>query len=113
MALWPETCDALLQMQHCHESTSIRTLFLEVVNLGDELMALTITRIAFAWIALMLIVPIVIASMVVACLVYPCAWLSVYKIKRPRDLGGAQSDHDNPYGDNQLPLARVWEIEGR
>jgi hypothetical protein len=76
-------------------------------------MALTITRIAFAWIALMLIVPIVIASVVIACLIYPCVWLSVYKSEARSELRGALSGHDNLSSDHQLQLARVWEIEGR
>lgn len=74
-------------------------------------MALTVARVAFAWIAVMLIVPIVIASVVVACLVYPCVWLSVYKEEARREPRG-QGDQDL-YNENQLQLARLWEIEGR
>jgi hypothetical protein len=60
----------------------------------------------------MLIAPIIIASVVVACLVYPCVWLSVYKGGLSRDLDGTPSDEDL-YNENQLQLARLWEIEGR
>jgi hypothetical protein len=72
----------------------------------------TLVRGAFAWIAVMLIVPIVIASVVVACLVYPCVWLSLYKGGLSRDPDGAPNDQD-PYNENELQLARLWEIEGR
>lgn len=62
----------------------------------------------------MLIVPVVIASVVVACLVYPCVWLSLYKDKGglSRDPDGTPNDQDL-YNENQLQLARLWEIEGR
>lgn len=75
-------------------------------------MALTLARVAFAWIAVMLIVPIVIASVVVACLVYPLAWLSTYKEEARREPQRTQSDQDL-YDENQLQLARLWELEGR
>jgi hypothetical protein len=75
-------------------------------------MAHTLARGAFAWIAVMLIVPIIIASVVVACLVYPCVWLSLYKEGPPRDQDGTLNDQDL-YNENQLQLARIWEIEGR
>jgi len=60
----------------------------------------------------MLIVPVVIASVVVACLVYPCVWLSLYKGGLPRDPDGTPNDQDLD-NENQLQLARLWEIEGR
>jgi hypothetical protein len=60
----------------------------------------------------MLIVPIVIASVVVACLVYPCAWLSFYKGEPSREPDGAPNDEDR-YNENQLQLANLWEMEGR
>ena len=75
-------------------------------------MAHTLVRGAFAWIALMLIVPIVIASVVVACMVYPCVWLSLYKGELSRDPDGTPTGQDL-YNQNQLQLARLWEIEGR
>jgi hypothetical protein len=75
-------------------------------------MAHTLVRGAFAWIAVMLIVPIVIASVVVACLVYPCVWLSRHEEGPSRDPAGAPSEQDL-YSENQLKLARLWEIEGR
>jgi hypothetical protein len=72
----------------------------------------TLVRGAFAWIAVMLIVPIVVASVVVACLVYPCVWLSLPRERLSRDPDGASNDQDL-YNRNQLLLARLWEIEGR
>jgi hypothetical protein len=75
-------------------------------------MAHTLARGTFAWIAVMLIVPIIIASVVVACLVYPCVWLSLHKEGLPRDQDGTPNDQDL-YNENQLQLARLWEIEGR
>jgi uncharacterized membrane protein len=75
-------------------------------------LALTLARVAFAWIAVLLIVPIVIASVVVACLVYPLAWLSTHKGEARRESQGTQSDQDL-YNENQLRLAREWELEGR
>jgi poly-D-alanine transfer protein DltD len=76
-------------------------------------MAHILARGAFAWIAVMLIVPIVIASVVVACLVYPCVWLSLYEgEKLPDDADGKLNDQDL-YNENQLQLARLWELEGR
>ncbi len=75
-------------------------------------MALTFARVAFAGIAALLILPIIIASVVVACLVYPCVWLSVYKATPRLEPPGKQSDQDL-YSENQLQLARLWELEGR
>ncbi|MGA2397328.1 MAG: hypothetical protein ABSG30_04585 [Steroidobacteraceae bacterium] len=75
-------------------------------------MAQTLARAAFAWIAVMLIVPIVIASVAVACLVYPFVCLSLYKGKLSRDPDGTPNDEDL-YNENQLQLGRLWELEGR
>lgn len=75
-------------------------------------MALTLARVAVAWIAVMLIVPIVILSIVVACLVFPLAWLSAYKDEARREPHGPQSEQDL-YNENQLKLAKLWELEGR